>query len=82
MTIGEEITQKITETLHDSMVRGERIVPCTALWNSVGKNHSIADAFYGRYKSVLRELIHNATIKMHMDEEGRPKGFELLKRKH
>jgi hypothetical protein len=82
MTFGEEIREKIHNTLRDGKKSGNPIVSCTALWERVRQEHTLHDPFYGRYKSVLGELIHTARIKLHRDEDGKPKGFELLERKH
>ncbi len=82
MTIGEDISVTIRETLESAKRSGQPIVPCATMWNTVGKKRSIGDPLYGRYKSVLRELLQTAKIKMHRDDEGRPTGFELLERRH
>ncbi len=82
LTIGEEITATIRETLESAKRSGQPIVPCATMWNRVGNKRSLGDPMYGRYKSVLRELIQTSKIKMHKDDEGRPTGFELLERKH
>lgn len=79
MTIGKDITTKITETLCDAKKKGAPIVPCGNLWNAVRSGRSVSDPFYGRYRSVLAELLQQKKIKMHRDEEtGKPAGFESL----
>jgi len=82
LTIGEEITLTIHETLKVAKLSGQPVVPCATMWNKVGNKRSLGDPMYGRYKSVLRELIQTSKIKLHKDEEGRPTGFELVERKH
>jgi hypothetical protein len=82
MTIGEEIREDIRKTLRDARRTGNAVVPCTTLWDVVGKRRSVSDPYYGRYKLVLSELLRTASIRLHKDEDGRPRGFELLERRH
>ena len=82
MTIGEDITTTITDALHNSQSEGTGVVPCETLWRAVANGRQKNDPFYGRYRSVLSELIRTAKVKMHRDEEsGLPVGFESLNSK-